>query len=64
MVNITDEEIQLLETAYTWDSYCDACNTIKKRHGGHYPQDWWSRVKEPGLLDRVLARFGLEEYNV
>jgi hypothetical protein len=55
---ITADELQMLEAAQNGDQWRLACLQIKQARGGVYPSDWWPTVKQSGLMDRVLARFG------
>lgn len=55
---ITDKEISSLEacnSAYDWAKTCDA---IKAARDGQYPCDWWEKVKQSGMMDRILSRWG------
>jgi len=56
--NITDEELQMIETVQTEQQWSEACLKIKRARQGAYPPDWWPKVKTSGLMDRVVARFG------
>ncbi len=58
MANLTQDEINQLEVVQTEDEWNAACKTIKKTHGDRYPDDWFAKVLQSGLSNRVLARFG------
>ena len=55
---ITEEELAMLEAVTTEDGWEEACKKIKQVRGGHYPHDWWPKVKLSGMMDRILGRFG------
>lgn len=57
-MNLTDQEMLLLENVKTEAEWNAACDQIKGARKGQYPADWWPRVKLSGLMDRVAARFG------
>ncbi len=59
-MNITDEELQLLETSKSEDDWNSACDRIKEARNGNYPPDWWTRVKMSGMMDRILNKFGAD----
>lgn len=59
-MNITNEEINLLEACTSRDAWNKACDTIKDARRGQYPDDWWPRVKKSGMMDRILRRFGAD----
>jgi len=58
MKNITQEELQTLEACQSAEDWGQACVTIKKARDGMYPDDWWDKVKQSGLMDRILGRWG------
>ena len=60
-MNITDQELEMLSNCLSEEEWGRACDQIKKVRGGQYPPDWWARVKQSGLLTRVLARFGQDD---
>jgi len=55
--NITTLELASLEECQSPAAWRAAADKIKVARGGEYPPDWWSRVKESGLMDRVVARW-------
>ncbi len=57
-MNITDEELQEIETIQTAEAWVAFCDKFKAARGGAYPPDWWQKVKLSGLMDRTFARFG------
>lgn len=57
-MNITDQEIEMLEAVQTEDEWNEACDKIKQVRNNQYPSDWWGKVRMSGLMDRVFARFG------
>ena len=59
-MNITDEELEMLENCHSSEDWNAACDKIKKARKGQYPPDWWPRVKMSGMMDRVMARFGAD----
>lgn len=56
-MNITDEEIDKLKKTNNEGQWNAVCDEIKKARGGQYPPDWWSKVKQSGLMDEAIARF-------
>ena len=57
-MNITDEELAMLEACNSEDEWNSTCDKIKEVRDGRYPPDWWVKVKLSGFMDRVLAKFG------
>ena len=58
MSNITQEELELLDSCQSAKDWGQACDKIKKARGGEYPPDWWDKVKLSGMMDKILARWG------
>ena len=59
IAKITDEELKRLEDCKTAKDWNEACDAIKNARGGQmYPDDWWEKVKESGMMDRSMARWG------
>ena len=56
--NITDKELRMLEECQTKKAWGKACDNIKGARGGQYPDDWWEKVKQSGLMDRIMSRWG------
>ncbi len=56
--NITEEEIEKLKATNTESEWNTVCDEIKAARGGEYPADWWAKVKQSGLLDEAVRRFG------
>ena len=54
MATLTQVNIQALTTAANEQAWNDACDAIKREHGG-YPSDWWPRVMASGLADTVQS---------
>lgn len=57
-MNITDEELKMLEKCQSEDDWNDACTEVKRPRNGQYPSDWYPKVLASGLMQRVAARFG------
>ena len=55
---LTKEDLELLESVQSSSEWRVACDTVKSRHGGQYPSDWWTVMKLSGKMDEILARFG------
>jgi len=55
-MNITEQEIEALESAMTEKEWNNACDKIKGARGGQYPEDWWPRVKLGGIMDAFGKR--------
>jgi hypothetical protein len=53
---LTQAELDKLNSANTEDAWNAACDEIKAAHGG-YPPDWYPRVVMGGIMDRAQARF-------
>ena len=59
-MSITEEQMQSLEdcqSASDWGKACDAIKDVSKSKVC-YPGDWWEKVVESGLMDRITARWG------
>ena len=59
-MNITKSQLETLEsctTAQQWREACDAIKAASKSKVSH-PDDWWEKVVESGLMDRVASRWG------
>ena len=50
--------MKLLESVQTARQWREACDKVKNRRGGRYPDDWWPRMKLSGKMDQIFARFG------
>ena len=59
-MNITDEQLKSLEDCQSAHDWREACNAITAASESKvaYPDDWWEKVVESGLMDRVTARWG------
>lgn len=57
-MKISNEEIQELESSKSADEWNAACDRMKAKRMGVYPDDWWEKVKMSGMMDRVSAKFG------
>ena len=55
---ITCEELERLEACNSREDWSHACDAIKSVRGQMYPDDWWEKVVESGLGDRVTSRWG------
>lgn len=58
MKNITESELKMLDSCQSATDWSKACSTIKASRNGEYPEDWWKKVKQSGLMDKILARWG------
>ena len=57
--DITEDEIALLEECQTEEDWNFACDVVKQNRGGHvYPPDWFDKVRQSGMMARILARWG------
>jgi hypothetical protein len=56
---LTDEHMTMLEACQTDQDWANACDQIKAESpsGCEYPSDWWKRVKQSGLMARVMSRW-------
>ena len=59
-MNITKSQIESLESCTTASQWGDAWDAIKAASESKvcYPDDWWEKVVESGLMDRVTSRWG------
>jgi len=57
MKNITQEELDRLDSCQSPQDWRDACDAIKEARAGMYPDDWWQKVKQSGMMDRILSRW-------
>lgn len=55
---LSNDELNLLESAKTEKEWNSACETVRSNHGGGYPSDWYDKVIASGLMTRVASRFG------
>ena len=55
---LTNEELELLDQVQSSAQWGQACDQIKRNHGGQYPNDWWTTMKLSGKMDEILGRFG------
>ena len=57
---LTSEQLASLEACTTAAQWREACDAIKATSdsGVSYPEDWWARVKQSGMMDRITARWG------
>lgn len=58
MSKITDEEFNALSNAKSAVEWNKVCDGIKASRMGMYPDDWWEKVMQSGLMDRVAAGWG------
>ena len=58
MKPITPEELKSLEACHDEADWAKACDAIKHARQGLYPDDWWAKVKQSGMMDRIMARWG------
>lgn len=56
-MNITEQELQMLEDCQSKQEWSEACIAVKDARDGQYPDDWWDKVKESGMMDRIMARW-------
>ncbi len=59
-MKITKSQIESLESCTTASQWGEACDAIKAASESKvcYPDDWWEKVVESGLMDRVASRWG------
>ena len=59
-MNITKEQLKSLEDCQSASDWRAACDAIKDASQSKvaYPDDWWEKVMDSGLADRVTARWG------
>ena len=57
---MNDEQIRMIEACETAQQWRDACDEIKASTPSKvcYPDDWFTKVVESGLMDRITARWG------
>jgi len=57
---MTEEQMQSLESCRTAIEWRKACDEIKASSPSKvcYPDDWFEKVVQSGLMDRVTARWG------
>ena len=57
---MTEEQMQSLESCRTAPEWRKACNEIKASTPSKvcYPDDWFAKVVESGLMDRITSRWG------
>ncbi len=52
-MNITIQELDLLNKCNTKEEQNKTCNQIKRNHNGNYPDDWFKSVILAGLLPNL-----------
>jgi hypothetical protein len=57
-MNLTDNEIAMLESADNPGQWVAYCEMVKRSRNGLYPPDWWETMKLSGRMDRIFARWG------
>ena len=59
-MEITPEQMQSLEDCQSASDWSKACDAIKaaSESGICYPENWWEKVVQSGLMDRVMSRWG------
>lgn len=60
MSNLTIEDLRMLDDCSSYDEWKDATVTVKHRHGGCYPADWFNVMIKGGRANEILARFGMD----
>lgn len=55
---ITDEEISLLKACGSEEEWNSTCDKIKKARGGKYPNDWWPKIVQSGMMKSIVSKFG------
>jgi hypothetical protein len=55
---LTEEELVMLEECQSPQEWSVACRKIKNPRGQAYPDDWWVKVKESGMMERIHNRWG------
>ena len=50
----------MLEACQTEKDWGKVCDDIKAARGGEYPDDWWAKVNQSGMMDRILSRWGAD----
>ncbi len=56
MDRMTDEQIQWFKDANSEKEWNEACDRLKKAHGG-YPSDWWTTIMGSGISRDAQMRF-------
>lgn len=49
-MNITQEEINKLKDTKNEQEWNKVCNEIKRARNRQYPEDWWPKVVQSGLM--------------
>ena len=57
-MNLTDEELKLLDSAQTYKEHRAACDQVKAARGGQYPPDWAEKMLDTGKNDEIARRYG------
>lgn len=53
--NLTEEEMQRLQSVKSSQEWNEACDAIKGAREGGYPPDWYEKVIMTRLADKVLG---------
>lgn len=54
-MNITEQEIQKLKNAKSAGEWNSVCREIKSKREGAYPEDWYQKVVQSGLMSEVSS---------
>lgn len=60
MSTLTEADHKTLDACQNYDAWRAACNTVKERHGGVYPDDWHAVMLQGGRANEILARWGMD----
>ena len=56
---MNEQQLKMLEDCKTAADWRKACDAIKDSTGiGMYPDDWFEKVVQSGMMDRITARWG------
>lgn len=56
--HLSEEEIQSLKATTSEAEWNAACKLIKKARGDKYPNDWFAKIIQSGLMDKIAAKWG------
>jgi hypothetical protein len=49
-IDLEDQELDALKATKNEHEWNELCDAIKAKRGGHYPQNWYSKVIMSGLM--------------
>jgi len=58
MSAMTDAQVALMASSNSAADWQNNLEQVQKEHDGQYPDDWYAKIIESGLVRRVATKFG------